>query len=110
MLNPNQNPLIDDPNLVNQNAPHYYQMFARLVTVVVLDERTGQKREYKLVDRAAQERFYGRRTALERVDYTKIEVLCNMTQGTNMAVYDFVLTFDSYEDVHAILRNTLWLN
>ena len=110
MLNPNNNPLVNDPNLVNQNAPPFYQMFAHLVKIVVLDEKTGHRREYKLKDQAAQQRFYGRRTALDRVHYTQIEVLCNMASGVNLPVYDFVLTFDNYEDVHALLGNMLWLH
>ena len=110
MLNPNDNPLIGDPNIVNRNAPYFYQMFGTLAKVVVLDEKTGHQREYKLADRAAQQRFYGRRTALERVDYTKIEMLCSMTEGSNLPNHDFVFTFDNYDDVHALLRNMLWLH
>lgn len=108
MRNPNNNPLISDPNSVNRSAPHYYQSFAKEVTIVGRDTLTGDRRQYDLKNEAARDKLYGKRRTLNS-DLNSIHVTCLMKQGVDLPEHTFEFTFDNWEDVLALLQNTLWL-
>ena len=109
MLNPNNNPVINNPNQVNPNAPHYYQMFATDVKIVAKDCSTGENRQYDLKSKAARDKLNGKRRTLSD-NFDEIGVECNMREGVHFPVHGFNFVFDNWQDVLALLHNTLWLS